>query len=101
MTYIVVLSIVLMALDTRSEVIPRSSCKKLSDSASTTVIWRTKDIHLLHHQMNPTKRSQLMKVMLYLNTVHLLRCYQEDFVEQSRVLSFNFETLMCDSGVML
>ena len=27
-----------MALDTRSEVIPRSSCKKLSDSASTTVI---------------------------------------------------------------
>ena len=27
-----------MALDTRSEVIPRSSCKKLSDSASTTVM---------------------------------------------------------------
>ena len=27
-----------MALDTRSEVIPMSSCKKLSDSASTTVM---------------------------------------------------------------
>lgn len=27
-----------MALDTRSEVIPRSSCEKLLDSASTTVM---------------------------------------------------------------